>query len=229
MQKELKLMLDMFIDGDTIQPLLVSEKSLVESINYLNKSDIYSVEDLRQDVVPNIYLFETEEKSFKISNSRDLIEKASIKPQEDFNIFIIREIDKFTDQAANALLKLLEDVPPRVIFLLTTNAKENIIETITSRILYFWSDQVKFEITEKQKNLIDDFFAWNKAWFIGYLVWEKILRHECIWILEYILKKLRNSPDSSKENIEKTIKWIQSIYSTNANSKYIIDMIILGI
>ncbi|EKE30273.1 MAG: DNA-directed DNA polymerase III subunit delta' [uncultured bacterium (gcode 4)] len=229
MQKELKLLLDTFTGWDTIQPVLLSEKSLIESINYLNNSDIYSIEDIRQNIIPNICLYETEEKSFKISSSRELIEKASIKSNYDFNIFIIREIDKFTDQAANALLKVLEDVPPRLIFLLTTNAKENIIETISSRILYFGSDQTKFEVTEKQKNLIDDFFRWDKAWLVAYIIQEKILRHECIWVLEYILKKLRNSPDARKSTIEKTINWIQNIYSTNANVKYILDSVILDI
>ena len=214
MQKELKFLLESFVAWDSIQPILVSEESLIDWINFLNKSELYSSDELRGDVIANIYLFETEEKTFKIEKSREIIEKSSMKPQGDFNIFILREIDKFTDQAANALLKILEDVPPRVIFFLTTNAKENIIETIRSRILYFWSDQVRFEVTDRQRSVIDEYFSWNKPPLLNYMLQEKILKHDdwTSWI-----------------KIDKVLDWIKYLYSTNANARYIMDRVILDL
>jgi len=69
---------------------------LIEIVNYLNKSYISNIEEIRQNVIPNLFLFETEEKTFKIEKSREIIEKSTIKSSYDYNIFIIREIDKMS-------------------------------------------------------------------------------------------------------------------------------------
>lgn len=229
MQKEIKLLIDSFLEWYNIQPLLINEDILIETVNYLNKSYVSNIEELRENIVPNIMLFETEEKTFKIEKTREIIEKSSIKPWEKFNIFIIREIDKLSIAASNSLLKILEDVPDNIIFLLTTNAKENLLETIYSRILDFGSNSIKFEINEETKNIIDEFFAWNKVKIVNYIFWEKILRHEYIAILEYFLVKLRKSSKWNQQIIEKILTWISDIYSTNANPKYILDWVILDI
>lgn len=229
MQKELKLLLDNFTSWTSVQPILVSEENLIEIINYLNKSYISNIEELRQNIIPNLYLFETEEKTFKIEKSREIIEKSTIKSSYDYNIFIIREIDKMSIWASNALLKVLEDIPPRLLFLLTTNAKENLLETIKSRILDFGSNSIKFEISLETKTAIDDFFDWNKTTLISMIFWEKIERHEYIAILEYLLAKVWNNPKYSVRLYEKIINWISEVYSSNVNPKYLLDSIILDI
>lgn len=137
MQTQLRSLLDRFLAGDNIQPILVSDNIACEIIRSLTKIAITHLDDLITEVVSGVYLFYTEDKTFKIESVRDLVEKASIKPSGDFQIFVIRDVEKLSLAAANALLKTLEDVPERTLFTLTTKTKENLLETIRSRVLVF--------------------------------------------------------------------------------------------
>lgn len=226
MQKELLKILNNFLEWNNVQPILCSEDTIIVIINHLNRINLSSIQEFRDEVHQNIFLFETEDKTFKIEKTREIIEKSSIKPGENFNIFIIREIDKFSIWASNSLLKLFEDVPERLIILLTTSAKNNLLETIKSRILDFWSDEVIYELSESNKSIIDDFFNGNKSRIIDLVFWDKIERNEYIAILEYILHKLKYN-NSGTTIITKILNWIKSIHTTNTNPKYILDTIIL--
>lgn len=228
MKRELKFLLEKFKAWENIQPLLVDNVEICEIVNYLNDSNIESIQDIENEYTRNVFIFKTEEKSFKIEKTREIIEKASIKPSWDFNIFIIDEIDKFTDQAGNSLLKVLEDVPKWIIFLLTSNSKENIIETITSRILFFSTNFTIYELNEEIKTKIDNFFKGSKNEFITYIFSSKIEKSEYLAILYYIKEKLKESNQDT--SIYKLIEEsIQNIYSTNANAKWIVDMVVLNL
>ena len=228
MKRELKFLLEKFKAWENIQPLLVDNVEICEIVNYLNDSNIESIQDIENEYTRNVFIFKTEEKSFKIEKTREIIEKASIKPSWDFNIFIIEEIDKFTDQAWNSLLKVLEDVPKWIIFLLTSNSKENIIETITSRILFFSTNFTIYELNEEIKTKIDNFFKGSKNEFITYIFSSKIEKSEYLAILYYIKEKLKESDQDT--SIYKLIEEsIQNIYSTNANAKWIVDMVVLSL
>jgi DNA polymerase-3 subunit delta' len=48
-------------------------------------------------------------------------------------VFIIREIERATPPAANALLKTLEEPPPQVVLLLTAARRDQVLPTILSR------------------------------------------------------------------------------------------------
>lgn len=52
---------------------------------------------------------------------------------EDYHVILIRRVERFTTEAANHLLKTLEEPPPRTIFLLTTDNPSVLPETIVSR------------------------------------------------------------------------------------------------
>lgn len=228
MKRELKFLLDKFKTWENIQPLLVDNVEICEIINYLNDSNIETIQDIENEYTRNVFIFKTEEKSFKIEKTREIIEKASMKPSWDFNIFIIEEIDKFTDQAGNSLLKVLEDVPKWIIFLLTSNSKENIIETITSRILFFSTNSTIYELNDEIKSKIDNFFRGSKNEFISYIFSSKIEKSEYLAILFYIKEKLKESNQDA--SIYKLIEEsIQNIYSTNANAKWIVDSVVLSL
>ncbi len=60
--------------------------------------------------------------------------KFNLKPNEGrYTIVIITEIETMRPEAANAFLKLLEEPPENVIFLLTTSNTEHLLPTIISR------------------------------------------------------------------------------------------------
>lgn len=69
-----------------------------------------------------------------INDIRSLKGEAKFSPTENnYRFFIIIGIEKMTDQAANALLKLLEEPPSDVIFLLTTSNLDLMLPTVKSR------------------------------------------------------------------------------------------------
>jgi DNA polymerase III subunit gamma/tau len=69
-----------------------------------------------------------------IDEIRELKEKARYNPARDkHKIFIIDEVHMLTTEAFNALLKILEEPPPHVIFILATTEYHKIPATILSR------------------------------------------------------------------------------------------------
>ncbi|MDR0310001.1 MAG: DNA polymerase III subunit gamma/tau [Acidobacteriota bacterium] len=69
-----------------------------------------------------------------IDEIRELKEKVRYNPARDRNrIFIIDEVHMLTSEAFNALLKTLEEPPPRVVFILATTEHHKIPATILSR------------------------------------------------------------------------------------------------
>ncbi|HLF83810.1 MAG TPA: DNA polymerase III subunit gamma/tau, partial [Blastocatellia bacterium] len=74
-----------------------------------------------------------------VDNVRDvIINSISIAPARDrHKIFIIDEVHMLSAQAFNALLKTVEEPPPRVVFILATTNLEKVPETILSRCQIF--------------------------------------------------------------------------------------------
>ena len=72
--------------------------------------------------------------SIFVTESEQIISKLSLKSVEGgYKIMIIWHAEKMNQQCANSLLKLLEEPPAGTIFILTTDAPEQILETIISR------------------------------------------------------------------------------------------------
>ncbi len=58
----------------------------------------------------------------------------SLKPYEaKYKFFILKDAERLTVEAANALLKTLEEPPPHTIFCLLVENRANLLETIQSR------------------------------------------------------------------------------------------------
>lgn len=73
-----------------------------------------------------------------VDNIRDLIEKAQFQPTYGkYKIYIIDEVHMLSKGAFNALLKILEEPPKHVIFVLATTEIHKVPATILSRVLRF--------------------------------------------------------------------------------------------
>src|SRR5690606_39178553 len=66
-----------------------------------------------------------------VDDARDLRERAMYAPTEEgrFKVYIIDEAHMLTREAWNALLKILEEPPPRVIFVFATTEPQKIQQT----------------------------------------------------------------------------------------------------
>ena len=73
-----------------------------------------------------------------IDDARDLREKSIYAPAASrFKIYIIDEAHQLTNEAANALLKLVEEPPPHLRFIFATTEPDKIIPTIRSRTFHY--------------------------------------------------------------------------------------------
>lgn len=74
----------------------------------------------------------------QVENVRELREVTQFQPARDRNrIFIIDEAHMLSTAAWNALLKLIEEPPPHVIFILATTEMQKVPQTILSRVQQF--------------------------------------------------------------------------------------------
>lgn len=91
-----------------------------------------------------------------IDNIRDLKTRAFLPPQEGkMSVFILDEAHMLTTEAFNALLKLLEEPPEHVIFILATTELHKIPETIVSRCqLVEFKKATQHEITNRLKSIL---------------------------------------------------------------------------
>ena len=93
-----------------------------------------------------------------INEIRELRENVKYSPAKSaFKIFIIDEVHMLTPEAFNALLKTLEEPPPRVIFILATTQPHKIPLTILSRCQRFDFKRIPTkEIFQRLKEIVSD-------------------------------------------------------------------------
>lgn len=73
-----------------------------------------------------------------IQQMRLLKERAPLKPlRGDWRVFLIDSIDRANEQAANSLLKTLEEPPPHLILIMTARNAYDLLPTIRSRAVPF--------------------------------------------------------------------------------------------
>jgi DNA polymerase-3 subunit gamma/tau len=74
-----------------------------------------------------------------VENVRDvIINSVAVAPARDrYKVFIIDEVHMLSTSAFNALLKTIEEPPPRVVFIMATTDEHKVPETITSRCQVF--------------------------------------------------------------------------------------------
>lgn len=76
----------------------------------------------------------TEGGSLKVEQVRDARRSLALKPyQSKYRITIFRRFQEATDEAANALLKTLEEAPSYAVLILTADSPESLLPTIVSR------------------------------------------------------------------------------------------------
>ena len=77
-------------------------------------------------------------RSFHVETVRSIREDAYVKPNEAARrVFLLLEAQAMSEQAQNALLKVLEEPPPNVVFLLTAPSASALLPTVRSRAQLF--------------------------------------------------------------------------------------------
>jgi DNA polymerase III subunit gamma/tau len=90
-----------------------------------------------------------------VDNIRELIERSRFAPvQARWKVYVVDECHMLSTAAFNALLKTLEEPPPRVVFVLATTDPQRVLPTILSRCQRFDFRRIPLEALEGHLNWI---------------------------------------------------------------------------
>ena len=72
--------------------------------------------------------------TYSVDEARELVRNSVLAPQASpWHIVVVEDVDRLTEQAANALLKSFEEPPPHTVWLLCAPSVEDVLPTIRSR------------------------------------------------------------------------------------------------
>ena len=90
-----------------------------------------------------------------VDDVREIIERVNYAPaQARYKVYIIDEVHMLSGAASNALLKTLEEPPPKVIFILATTETHKVLPTIVSRCQRFDFHRLSQKATEEKLSRI---------------------------------------------------------------------------
>lgn len=83
---------------------------------------------------PDVALVRTDGLSIGVDTAREYVRRAALTPALGrWQILIVEDADRLTDQAANALLKSIEEPAPRSLWFLCATAVDDVMVTVRSR------------------------------------------------------------------------------------------------
>lgn len=159
--------------------------------------------------------------TISIDDIRMLQEHLYEKPAGKYRVCFIRGIERMTTSAANAFLKILEEPPSQLVFILTTESSGSLLETVVSRarVLHFSRIPTKILLplvqslsSEDQQFAIDlsqgapgvlmelvsdpERLAVHKTWQAQSIkIWNTTSFKECIQSLQPIAKRSSESAE----------------------------------
>jgi DNA polymerase-3 subunit delta' len=83
---------------------------------------------------PDVSLIRTELLSIRVGEIRELVRRAAMSPtQGRWQVMVVEDADRLTEQAADALLKSIEEPAQRTVWVLCAPTVEDVVPTIRSR------------------------------------------------------------------------------------------------
>ncbi|MBM2820405.1 MAG: polymerase subunit delta', polymerase subunit delta' protein [Candidatus Berkelbacteria bacterium] len=192
----------------------------------------FDVEEIRHVLkIQKPDFWQLRENPIKIVFIRELIHWISLKPHSSpFKLAVIWNLENITLEAANALLKVLEEPPKNTIFILNSQKTEKILPTIISRCqIIRFKKNIQKETSEefmslevlKKKSIKERFDFASKIAESNNLSdilnsWENNLRNDllCGTDVRHILKEISST---------------RSLLSTNTSVKLLLENLFLNI
>lgn len=146
--------------------------------------------------------------TLKVDQIRETRRMLTLKPyQANYRVALFLRFQEANDNAANALLKTLEEAPSYAVLILTTDNPEQLLPTIVSRCEVLRLRPLKIE--EVQKALETKGLETSKA---------KLIAHISGGRFGYALRLIEN--DSLLENREERLNDLQSLISASRVEKF---------
>ncbi len=207
---------------------------------------------INNDSLPSLITIIPEGQFIKKDQVLDMMDKFSTKPVfTKFNMYVIKEAERFNSSSANTLLKFLEEPEENILGVFITNNKENVISTIRSRCQIFSCmydsnivDRLDDEILTDVKLYLNAIYKskedllYNKTHMSGYykerVQWEIFFNTMLYYLKDcYTSDRLDKIPmvkEISKNNLIKMVVLIETILKyikSNGNIDLILDKFVI--
>ncbi len=207
---------------------------------------------INNDSLPSLITISPEGQFIKKDQILEMMDKFSTMPVfTKFNMYVIREADRFNSSSANTLLKFLEEPEDNILGFFITNNKENVISTIRSRCQIFSCnygtnviDKLNDEILTDVKLYLNSIYKssddllYNKTHMSGYYKersqWEIFFNTMLYYVKDcYSSDRLDKIPivkEVSKNNLIKIVLLIETILKyikSNGNIDLILDKFVI--
>lgn len=122
-------------DEETSEKVLILTALLLEYPTFdmfnENSSEFLKIE---KGIDLDVKVYPKNNEKLLVSDSNEIVSESFVKSVNlPYKIFIIRNFDNSTEEAQNKLLKILEEPPKNVYFLLSARSEEKVLATIKSR------------------------------------------------------------------------------------------------
>ena len=119
---------------------------------------IKAQKDGHPDIFETDGVIKSKSKVFSVDSVRQIRDDAFIVPNEsDCKVYILKNAHNMNDQAQNAILKILEEPPSYVYFIIVTTSRSTMLETVLSRVQTYSLLSADEEVTEKEADTVKNF------------------------------------------------------------------------
>jgi DNA polymerase-3 subunit delta' len=192
---------------------------------------------------PDVRVIEANNGTIKIDQMRAMQREAVLSPHEGrWKVYVIRQMERATTEAANCLLKTLEEPPDQVILMLTASDMDQLLPTIISRcqvlnlrplsmLLVQKALEERWEIDPERARLLARLSGGRLGWAVSASEDETILRKrerrfdEMIELmgqgrverLRYA-QRLSTNPDGLREVLDLWLSWWRDLLLIKGDS-----------
>lgn len=108
---------------------------------------------IAKGIHPDVITISPDKKNIKIDQIREIKKHVKYGPNESNYLFvIIKNADSLSEEAANSLLKILEEPPEGTVFILLVEMASRVLPTIASRCQKIFFPEEKISLEELSKN-----------------------------------------------------------------------------
>jgi DNA polymerase-3 subunit delta' len=185
---------------------------------------------------PDFKIIQSEKSSIKVDQIRDLGLYVALKPIiSQRKVYIINNAEEMTEEAQNALLKVLEEPPVYVTIIMVTSNKEKLLKTIKSRCVILKFNGLSKEELSKYYNgerIDDEVFKYSRGsiskmnkikgenfFEVAGKIKEAIDSKDLLLMNKQINLVIKNK--NLKENITEILDYLIFLYFNNIGSDYI--------
>ncbi len=164
-------------------------------------------------------------KEYSINQIKNIIKETLIYSKK-IRVYFFENFHLSSIETQNSFLKLLEEPPENVFFILTIDNERKIIPTIISRVKVVYLDKKNYQITEEKKKLIEFFIKNKKLIFIND---DKLNINDLLIYFRNYLKTCFDKIISKKITLilKEILKNIYVIENNNINQQIALDNILI--